>query len=71
MIDSTFVKDTFDRNLLVNEFKEIKNIFDIDEVSLYVIERKEKMEIKQKIIEHYLNYLVQQNFDRISKYICI
>ena len=67
LIDSAFVKDTFDIQLLVNELKEIKNIFDIEEVSIYVIERKEKMEIKQKLIEHYLHYLVQQNFQRISK----
>ena len=67
LIDSAFVKDTFDIQLLVNELKEIKNIFDIEEVSIYVIERKEKMEIKQKLIEHYLHYLVQQNFKRISK----
>ncbi len=34
---------------------------------MYILETKEVMEIKKKVIETYLNFLVKDNFDLISK----
>jgi hypothetical protein len=38
---------------------------------MYILETKEVMEIKKKVIETYLNFLVKDNFEMISKIIFI
>jgi hypothetical protein len=38
---------------------------------MYILETKEIMEIKKKVIETYLNFLVKDNFEMISKIIFI
>ena len=67
LVEESYHKDKFEENLLIKEIKPIKNIFDIDSTSTYIIEKKEKMEISKKLIESFLNFLVKENFVKISK----
>lgn len=65
MIDSSYHKDKYDISLLINELKPIATI--INEHSFdCIIERQEKLEIIRKLIDHYLHYIVDQNFTSIS-----
>ena len=49
----------------------IQNIFDEESTTIYILETKEVLEIKKKVIETYLNFLVKDNFEMISKIIFI
>lgn len=67
MIEEAYAKDNYETNLLVNQLKPISDIFNLDKTTIYIIDTKEKFEIIKKLIEHYLNFIVQINFTSISK----
>lgn len=67
MIEYDYQKDNYESNLLVTQLRPIKDIFDIEKTTIYVVDQKEKMDLIKKIIEHYLNYIVNENFTAISK----
>lgn len=67
MIEEAYAKDNYETNLLVNQLKPISDIFNLDKTTIYIIDTKEKLEIIKKLIEHYLNFIVQINFTSISK----
>ena len=67
MIEYDYQKDKYESNLLVTQLRSIKDIFDIEKTTIYVVDQKEKMDLIKKIIEHYLNYIVNENFTAISK----
>ena len=66
LIEKEYRNDNFERQLLVDRLNQIKNIFDEESTTLYILETKEILEIKKKVIETYLNFLVKDNFDLIS-----
>lgn len=67
MIEEAYTKDNYETNLLVSQLKPISDIFNLEKTTIYVIDTKEKLEIIKKLIEHYLNFIVQINFNSISK----
>ena len=67
MIEEAYAKDNYETNLLVNQLKPISDIFNLDKTTIYIIDTKEKLEIIKKLIEHYLNFIVQINFTTKSK----
>ena len=67
MIEDAYTKDNYESNLLVNQLRPITDIFNIEKTSVYIIDSKEKLEIIKKLIEHYLNFIVEMNFGDISK----
>ena len=67
MIEDAYTKDNYESNLLVNQLRPITDIFNIEKTSVYIIDSKEKLEIIKKLIEHYLNFIVEINFGAISK----
>lgn len=67
MIEDAYTKDAYESNLLVNQLRPITDIFNIEKTSVYIIDSKEKFEIIKKLIEHYLNFIVEINFGAISK----
>ena len=71
LIEKEYRNDSFEGKLLVDRLNQIKNIFDEESTTLYILETKEVMEIKKKVIETYLNFLVKDNFEMISKIIFI
>jgi hypothetical protein len=60
------VKETYNTNLLANEVKSLESIFS-ESAFTHIIEKKGNLEMVKKIIEYYLNYVVEINFDAISK----
>ncbi len=71
MLDDSYIKEIYNTNLLVNEVKDLENIFSEKTYSI-IIEKKGNLDVIKKIIEYYLNYVVEMNFDSISKkfYLC-
>ena len=67
MIEDAYTKDNYESNLLVNQLRPITDIFNIEKTSVYIIDSKKKLEIIKKLIEHYLNFIVEMNFGAISK----
>lgn len=67
MIDSSYHKDKYEVNLFMNEVKPIQAILTENSFD-YIIERQEKFEIIRKLIDHYLHYIVDQNFTSISNF---
>ena len=60
------MKDVYNTNLLANEVKSLDSIF--SDVSFSsIVDKKGNLEMIKKIIEYYLNYVVEINFDSISK----
>jgi hypothetical protein len=66
ILDDAYVKDIYNTNLLANEVKYLESIFSETAFSV-IIEKKGNLEMVKKIIEYYLNYVVEINFDAISK----
>ncbi len=66
ILDDSYIKDNYNTNLLINEVKSIENIFS-ERAYDKIIEKRENLEMIKKIIEYYLNYVVEMNFDSISK----
>ena len=66
LIEKEYRNDSFEGKLLVDRLNQIKNIFDEESTTLYILETKEILEIKKKVIETYLNFLVKENFELIS-----
>ena len=66
LIEKEYRNDNFEGNLLADRLTQIKNIFDEESTTLYILETKEILEIKKKVIETYLNFLVKENFELIS-----
>jgi hypothetical protein len=52
----------------VNELKTLDGIFH-ENTYIAIIEKKGNLEMIKKIIDYYLNYVVEINFDLISKFI--
>jgi hypothetical protein len=68
VLDDYYRKDNYNINLLVDELKNLENIFSEKSYEM-IIEKRENLETIKKIIEYYLNYVVEMNFDSISKQI--
>lgn len=67
IIDDAYSKDIYSTNLLVNEVKNLDVNF-AEKATQMIIEKRENIETVKKIIEHYLTYVVEQNFDAISEF---
>lgn len=65
-LDDAYSNDIYNTNLLVNEMKNVEGIFS-ERTYDTIIEKREKLEMTKKILEHYLDYVVEINFDSISK----
>ena len=52
---------------MIDKLKKIHNIFDEESTTIYILETKEILETKKQVIETYLNFLVKDKFDMISK----
>jgi hypothetical protein len=65
ILEESYLKEKYDIALFANQVRQIENIFDLNEYD-NIIESKEQLEMTKKIIEYYLNYVVEKNFDSIS-----
>jgi len=60
------MKDQYFQYLLSNEIKTINDLFNSNS-NLKLLEKRENLEMIKKIIDYYLIYVVELNFDSISK----
>ncbi len=65
MIDADYMKDKYNVNLLVEEVRYFDKLFS-ENTKTTIITKRENLEMVKKIIEYYLNYIVELNFDSIS-----
>jgi hypothetical protein len=59
------MKDKYNINLLIEEIREFDKLFS-DHTKSAIILKRENLEMIKKIIEYFLNYIVELNFDSIS-----
>ncbi len=59
------MKDKYNINLLVEEIRHFDKLFS-EQTRMSIISKRENLEMIKKIIEYYLNYIVELNFDSIS-----
>jgi hypothetical protein len=65
VIDENNLKENYNTNLLGDEIKTFQNLF--TEKAVTAIQgKRENLEMVKKIIEYYLTYVVELNFDSIS-----
>ena len=67
IINEDYLKDVFSQHLLSLEVKNFENLLNED-INMKLLEKRETLEMIKKIIEYYLNYVVELNFDSISKF---
>lgn len=70
IINEDYLKDHYSQHLLSNEIKFFENLL-IENINLKLLEKRENLEMIKKIIEYYLIYVVELNFDSISNYFMI
>lgn len=68
IINEDYLKDNYSQHLLSNELKIFDNLLKED-INFKLLDKREKLEMIKKIIEYFLNYVVELNFDSISIYI--
>ena len=65
IVNQNYSQEYYDTNLLIDQLREISNIFNTTISFPEIMEKKEKLELNKKIFAQYLNYLVSQNFEKI------
>ena len=65
IIDKNFTNEYYDTNLLMEQLKNISNIYNTTKSFPEIISRKDKLDSIRKIISEYLTYLVSNNFEKI------
>jgi len=64
-IDQNYILEKYSSNLISNEIKELSDFINEDSLNVLV----EKCEIKErvkKILDYYLNFVIEKNFDYLS-----
>ena len=65
VIDLNYTREYYDTNLLIDQLKSISDIFNTVKSFPEIMDKKEKLELKKKIITQYLTYLVSKHFQLI------
>ena len=65
MIDQNYTREYYNTNLLIDQLKDISNIFNTTKSFPEIMDRKENLEIIKKIVSQYIEYLVSHNFELI------
>ena len=65
LIDNNYTNEYYDTNLLMEQLKNISNIYNTIKSFPEIISRKDKLDSIKKIISEYLTYLVSNNFEKI------
>ncbi len=67
-IDRNYLIEKYSSSLLFNELKDLSNTLS-EGAKSYMIDRCENKERIMKIIEYYLNFVIEKNFDYLSEYL--
>ena len=65
VVDGNYAREYYDTNLLIDQLRSIENIFNTVKSFPEIMDKKEKLELKKKIITQYLTYLVSKHFQQI------
>ena len=65
VVDMNYIREYYDTNLLIDQLKSITDIFNTVKSFPEIMDKKEKLELKKKIITQYLTYLVSKHFQQI------
>ena len=65
IIDMNYKHEYYDVNLLSDQLKSIPDIYNTINSFPEIMEKKENLELKKKILSEYLTYLVSHHFDQI------
>ena len=66
-IDKNYLLEKYNPNLLLVELQDINIMVEEDNNSL-IFEKVEKIERIQKILDYYLTFVIEKNFDYLSKF---
>ena len=64
------MKDNYNLNLFLEEVKNFETLFSDNTIN-NLMTKRENLEMTKKIIEYYLTYIVELNFESISIYLFI
>ena len=62
MLEDGYHNEKYDTNLLVTQLRPLTDVLNVDKTTVYVMDRKEKLDNIKLIIGAYLDFIVEKNY---------